>query len=1252
MRTPVALRMAGMWLVAALAAAAWAQDDHGDSAETATLLAVGPPEIGTIDGADDVDYYRIDLAGSATVTVATAGPTDTRGELLDGSGALIASDEDSGPGAGNFQLTEALEAGVYYVAVSGSEGGYALTALLADAGDQGGTAASSSLLSLYGAAEVASVTSIASSALLSTVGTIDEAMADLDYFRIDVPRDGTDVVLRTPGTLDTAGRLLDSSLAEVASDEGGDGAFRIETTLDAGTYYLEVSGHEAGRYRVVASGSDADCACAEEAMAMGDHGGTAETSTLMAIGPPLTGAIGDADDVDVFRIDLAGNATVALSAAGPTDTRGVLRNGALEELASADAGGPGMNFGITEELVPGVYYLEVSGAAAGNYSVSALIGGDADHGDTAGQSTLLTLYSEDDLASVPQAFLSTVGNIDAAETDLDVFRLDVPQDMTDVTIRSLGTLDTFATLRDASLRETAMDDGDGAFRIEMTLDAGTYYVEVRGHDAGRYRVLAWGDLLEPCNCVEVGEGQDSYPGDGTIPNKPRDDDLDGDGVANAGDAFPLDPTRSEPEQGISTTLNGQVLVEITPDELGPSNLFDLEGKSITFTPDAAGRYALEVEPLAWESDLGDKLRSDLVQIESFRFPFGGEWHGSFHVSSKGVLTFGAPMQRLDALPRFGRMSAFITSLSSGPPAVSAFYKPFAFGTQHARQWADRVVVTWVLQVEGFWVFGLPPERDDIFQAVLFSDGRVRLSYQHMANKDAIVGLFHPNTQPVVRGALVATLGDGANPEIPDHVDIVEVNVFATNTDALIVDFVLRGPLRPVPVGSTDRYYIAFDTVPPLDGFIARDEGGFSWAIDREASGVWTLGNARVLDVDEDGGRLSLLGHVDDFAGGDVGLDVAALEFREGTRVHRIMSPGKVVSLTARSTDDLSVVAEGLTRPYEIFHWPTGPNTVELTCRIIDVVGDVFDFLAFHGEFRIDVQESGSDFVPWVVPATGIGLGRTITHWSDCSAGRLKGHFGNSVWAKSVYMYQGERGRYPGFTLGSWLFAHEMGHTWGTYLSSVLPLDDFGVHWHRNLHSPAAFPWDEKSDGSSTMGGRLWMDNGNGTFSSTVNGIGGGFSWLDLYLMGLADPNEVPDTFVLRKLKRAAGQNTYTAEREAVALTQIIAAEGTREPAFPQTQSTFNAAFVYMPTLGEPPDADLLELHSRHVEHAVEYWSHITGSRSSLTTELTREVHSAFEPRRRLEKSLRTRQLWYGHDVMDLPPRSQGRHIHSPTSVRK
>ena len=35
----------------------------------------------------------------------------------------------------------------------------------------------------------------------------------------------------------------------------------------------------------------------------------------------------------------------------------------------------------------------------------------------------------------------------------------------------------------------------------MQLDAGIYYVEVRGHETGDYRVLAWGDSRKPCQCA-------------------------------------------------------------------------------------------------------------------------------------------------------------------------------------------------------------------------------------------------------------------------------------------------------------------------------------------------------------------------------------------------------------------------------------------------------------------------------------------------------------------------------------------------------------------------------------------------------------------------------------------------------------------------------------------------------------------------------------------------------------------------------
>jgi hypothetical protein len=69
-------------------------DDHGDTAATATALRVGHPEAGRITRSDDVDAFAVDVAGEVTVTVASPSPAsdlDVRLQVLDGSGRLMAT---------------------------------------------------------------------------------------------------------------------------------------------------------------------------------------------------------------------------------------------------------------------------------------------------------------------------------------------------------------------------------------------------------------------------------------------------------------------------------------------------------------------------------------------------------------------------------------------------------------------------------------------------------------------------------------------------------------------------------------------------------------------------------------------------------------------------------------------------------------------------------------------------------------------------------------------------------------------------------------------------------------------------------------------------------------------------------------------------------------------------------------------------------------------------------------------------------
>ncbi len=100
--------------------------------------------------------------------------------------------------------------------------------------------------------------------------------------------------------------------------------------------------------------------------------------------------------------------------------------------------------------------------------------------------------------------------------------------------------------------------------------------------------------------------------------------------------------------------------------------------------------------------------------------------------------------------------------------------------------------------------------------------------------------------------------------------------------------------------------------------------------------------------------------------------------------------------------------------------------------------------------------------------------------------------------------------------------HEMGHRWSAFVSAkvgdeTIPLGP--THWARGLQAIVPFPYVRPSE-ASIMGGGVWQDNFDGTFTQLDDDYyvpATGYSYLDLYLMGLISPAEVPDFFILRNL---------------------------------------------------------------------------------------------------------------------------------------
>src|SRR5882724_8405936 len=103
-----------------------------------------------------------------------------------------------------------------------------------------------------------------------------------------------------------------------------------------------------------------------------------------------------------------------------------------------------------------------------------------------------------------------------------------------------------------------------------------------------------------------------------------------------------------------------------------------------------------------------------------------------------------------------------------------------------------------------------------------------------------------------------------------------------------------------------------------------------------------------------------------------------------------------------------------------------------------------------------------------------------------------------------------------------------------------------VHWARGLQAPVKFPY-QRAVEASAMGGGVWQENPDGTFTQLDDDYyvpATGYSYLDLYLMGLISPAEVPDFFILRNLTPAGkdgnGHPIFRADRTKVTIQDVIA----------------------------------------------------------------------------------------------------------------
>ena len=445
-----------------------AGDDHGNAPSSATPVALPSTTDGRIDTHDDVDYFRFVVSDTQPVSIGTGGALDTLGTLYGGDGGRLESNDDDGPGR-NFRIKRSLSAGTYYVGVASHDvhtGAYTLFFGVDDGHSD----------------EFSSATPVA---LPSTTGGRIETPGDVDYFRFEVS-DTQQVTIETSGNTDTDGVLTGRGLAPSSNDNGGSGSnFSIQSSLQAGTYYVRVASRGVGAYTLHLAFGD-------------DHGDAPSEATLVALPDRRRGWIQTASDVDYFQFEISDPQRVSISTswywadiarrAQPPRPRIALYAGDGRLLESNDNGG--FDSSIERSLSAGTYNIRVAtnDGSTGRYFLSlrrevvSPVSPDDDYGNTLSSATWVALPS------------MTAGHINAIG-DVDYFRFEVTRTQ-EVSIVASGAgnaiiegflLDSDGGVLERSVEAHYQPCGWG-FGFQRSLSVGTYYVQVEANsrDTGAY----------------------------------------------------------------------------------------------------------------------------------------------------------------------------------------------------------------------------------------------------------------------------------------------------------------------------------------------------------------------------------------------------------------------------------------------------------------------------------------------------------------------------------------------------------------------------------------------------------------------------------------------------------------------------------------------------------------------------------------------------------------------------------------------
>lgn len=318
------------------------RDDHGNGLGDATTMDIDGHQTGRIEEAGDIDWFRVNVAesGTLTVTVYITGGAGALGRLYDSMGSQLAAERGEGS---NLEIVFHVDEGTYFVSVEAFDdsatGSYTLQIDFDEGiGDDHGNSRRDATMIALGSEQLGEI----------------EGFWDEDWFRINITETGILTVLRN-GSL-AAVFLYDDAGSQLATNDYNR-CHRVTLNVEAGTYYVRVYGRT-GSYTL-----HTELWPVED-----DHGNDLGNATTLALGSYQFGRIEEAGDRDVFGVNVTEPGNLTVYTEGSLDTVGWLVNNANALIESDDSG---INFRIERRLDAGSYFVFVLGdnGCTGDYAV-------------------------------------------------------------------------------------------------------------------------------------------------------------------------------------------------------------------------------------------------------------------------------------------------------------------------------------------------------------------------------------------------------------------------------------------------------------------------------------------------------------------------------------------------------------------------------------------------------------------------------------------------------------------------------------------------------------------------------------------------------------------------------------------------------------------------------------------------------------------------------------------------------------------